>query len=122
MKRLEIFDPAMCCTTGVCGPGIDPELMRVATVLNSISKDEVDVKRHNLSSEPQNFIACKLVSDLLNQEGVDVLPITLIDGELMKTKAYPTNAEFTQWLGIKIATRYAIKRAKRCGCGTGECC
>ncbi len=29
MSVIEIFDPAMCCSTGVCGPSIDTELMRV---------------------------------------------------------------------------------------------
>ena len=32
MSKLEIFDPAMCCSTGVCGPSVDPELLRVSTI------------------------------------------------------------------------------------------
>lgn len=122
MKRLEIFEPAMCCATGVCGPSIDPELMRVAMVLNGISKDGIDIKRHNLSSEPQNFIACKVVSDMLTKDGVDVLPITLLDGEFMKAKAYPTNEEFALWLGLKVAAKRTIKRVRSCRCGSGSCC
>ena len=34
MKKIEIFDPAMCCSTGVCGPGVDPELLRMATMVS----------------------------------------------------------------------------------------
>ena len=29
MKTLEIFDPAMCCSTGVCGVAVDPVLVAV---------------------------------------------------------------------------------------------
>lgn len=36
MKKMITFDPAMCCSTGVCGPSVDKELLRVATVLNTL--------------------------------------------------------------------------------------
>jgi hypothetical protein len=29
MKTLEIFDPAMCCATGVCGVDVDPVPARI---------------------------------------------------------------------------------------------
>lgn len=38
MKQVEIFDPAMCCSTGVCDPSIDPELLRVATVISNLKE------------------------------------------------------------------------------------
>jgi hypothetical protein len=125
MKNIEIFDPAMCCSTGVCGPGIDPELMRIATLINGLSKKGIIVKRHNLSSNPQDFVSSKAVSDLLAKEGAQVLPITLLDGEVVKTKAYPTNEEFSGWLDIRIATKtVTLNKSKSCGCdcGNGNCC
>ena len=61
MKNIEIFDPAMCCSTGVCGPSIDPELLRVATVINSLKEKGIIIKRHGLSSEPQDFISNKVI-------------------------------------------------------------
>ena len=64
MKKIEIFDPAMCCSTGVCGPSIDPELMRIATVINSLKEKGIIIKRHGLSSKPQDFIASKVISEL----------------------------------------------------------
>ena len=30
MTHLQVFDPPMCCSTGVCGPQVDPELPRFA--------------------------------------------------------------------------------------------
>jgi hypothetical protein len=122
MKNIEIFDPAMCCSTGVCGPSVNPELMRIATLVNHLAKNGIIVKRHNLSSEPQDFVANKTVSALLAKDGADALPITLVDGEVAKTKAYPTNEEFSNWLGIQIADEMPKKSGCGCSCGDGRCC
>ena len=56
MKRIEIFDPAMRCSTGVCEPSIDPELMRIATVINELKEKGIIIKRYNLSNETPDFI------------------------------------------------------------------
>lgn len=132
MKKMIIFDPAMCCSTGVCGPGVDPELLRVATVLNNLKNKGVVVERFNLTSNPQAFVDNKVINELLNTEGVDVLPVIVVDGEVVKTKAYPTNEEFCTMLDIpesylkntiKInkATGINIVKPKDCGC-EGGCC
>jgi hypothetical protein len=121
MKNIELFDPAMCCSTGVCGPSIDPELMRIATVINTLKQKGIVIKRHGLSSEPQDFIANKVISDLLQKEGADILPVTLIDGEVAKTGKYPTNAELSEWLGIEITRRHFKVTGQSC-CGLKGCC
>jgi hypothetical protein len=60
MKKMIIFDPAMCCSTGVCGPGIDPELLRVSTVLNNLQSKGIMVERYNLTSNPSVFVDNKI--------------------------------------------------------------
>lgn len=30
MKTIQIFDPALCCSSGVCGPETDPALVAFA--------------------------------------------------------------------------------------------
>lgn len=102
MKKIEIFDPAMCCSTGVCGPSVDEELMRIAAVINSLMEYEIVIQRHGLSTEPQDFVSNKTISSLLKKEGADILPVTLADGEIVKTKEYPTNEELSDWLDIRI--------------------
>lgn len=87
MSKMVIFDPAMCCSTGVCGPSIDPELLRVATVLNNLGKKGVKVERYNLTSNPQVFVDNKKVNEILKQKGMDVLPVIIVDDEIVKTKA-----------------------------------
>lgn len=59
MKHMEIFEQAMCCPTGLCGPSIDPELLRVSTVLDTLKQHGIDVGRYNLTSAPLKFVQTK---------------------------------------------------------------
>ncbi|WP_099188406.1 arsenite efflux transporter metallochaperone ArsD [Tepidibacter mesophilus] len=120
MKKIIIFDPAMCCSTGVCGPSVDPELLRLSTVINNLKNKEIVVERYNLSSEPQAFVDNKIINQLLNSEGTDVLPVTIVNDEVVKTKEYLTNEEFCKILDI---TSDSLKSSKSKGCGCdGGCC
>lgn len=119
--KIEIFDPAMCCLTGVCGPSVDPELMRMATVINALKEKGIIIKRHGLSSEPQDFVENKIICNILQTEGAAALPVTLGDGEVIKTKEYPTTEELSKWLNIEIRAKVAVKKGG-CDCGTKGCC
>ena len=108
-----IFDPAMCCSTGVCGPGIDPELLRVATVISNLQRKGIKIERYNLTGSPSMFIENKAINELLNNDGLDQLPVTMIDNKVVKTKSYPTNEEFCEMLDIsedyiKTATKIEL--------------
>ncbi|CAB1253719.1 MULTISPECIES: arsenite efflux transporter metallochaperone ArsD [Clostridium] len=123
MKKMIIFEPAMCCSTGVCGPSIDPELLRISTAINTLQKKGILVERYNLTSNPQIFVDNKTINEVLNKEGTEILPVTMVDGVIVKTKAYPTNKEFCELLGISedyLKTGLKIK-SKGCDCG-GGCC
>ncbi|WKY43766.1 arsenite efflux transporter metallochaperone ArsD [Eubacteriaceae bacterium ES2] len=100
MSKVEIYDPAMCCSTGVCGPGVDPELLRVSAMLNVLEGEGKKIERFGLSQDPMAFVANKKVNDLLQSEGVEVLPIILVDGEVRKKKSYPSNTELAKWSGL----------------------
>lgn len=101
MSKVEIFDPALCCPTGVCGPSVDPELTRVATTIFLLDKKGYDIKRYNLGTEPAIFVENIEVNKLLHAKGPDSLPITLVDGKVVKEGKYPTNDEFAAWFGVK---------------------
>lgn len=100
MKKMIIFDPAMCCSTGVCGPSVDPELLRLSTVLNTLKNKGILVERNNLTNNPQAFVDNQTINNLLNTDGIDILPVTMVDGVVVKTKAYPTNEELCEMLEI----------------------
>ncbi|MBU9723746.1 MULTISPECIES: arsenite efflux transporter metallochaperone ArsD [Bacillaceae] len=100
MARIRIYDPALCCPTGVCGPSVDPELTRIATAIFLLEKKGVDVKRFNLSSEPQEFVEELKVQKLLEEKGTDALPVVIVNGEVEKIGEYPSNDELASWTGL----------------------
>lgn len=102
MKTLKIFEPAMCCATGVCGPSVDPELLRITMLVKQIKSNGGKVERFNLTDNPMEFVTDTRINDLLNKEGMDVLPALTIDGEVVKTGGYLTNDEIIDLLGIVI--------------------
>jgi len=111
-----IYDPAMCCPTGLCGPSIDENLLRVHTAINRLKNRGIVVERYNLSDNPQAFIENEKVNNLLVDEGVDVLPVTVVDGEIVKTKEYPTNEEFCKFLEVPeeyLMSELSIRNKKR---------
>jgi hypothetical protein len=128
MKKMQIFEPAMCCSTGLCGVGVDKELLRISTVLNTMKKNGVNVDRYNLSNAPQEFINNKVVNQFINDQGVDLLPAIVLDGEIVIAGRYPTNEEFARLLDISsnfIREESEVKasdtKARGCNC-KGGCC
>ncbi|AGK95660.1 arsenite efflux transporter metallochaperone ArsD [Clostridium pasteurianum] len=124
MKKMIIFDPAMCCSTGVCGPSVNPELLRISTIINNLKNKGMLVERYNLTNNPQIFVDNKTINEILNKGGVEVLPVTMVDGVVVKTKAYPTNKEFCELLEITddyLKAKIKIKKSNDCGCN-GGCC
>lgn len=102
MSKVEIFDPALCCPTGVCGPSVDPELTRVATAIFLLEKRGFDIKRYNLGTEPAKFVENNEVNKVLHEKGPDSLPVTIVNGEIAKIGVYPTNEELAEWFGINV--------------------
>lgn len=98
--RLEVFDPAMCCSTGVCGPTVDPELVRFARDLAWLSHHDVEVTRHNLAKEPGAFVDNATVLAELNANGPGCLPIVLVDGEPVAGAGYPQRQQLMELLGL----------------------
>ena len=125
MKKMVIFDPAMCCSTGVCGPSVDKNLLRVSTVINRLEKKGILVERHNLTNNPQIFVDNQEINKMLNNEGIEILPITMVNGIVVKTKEYPTNEEFCELLEVPeeyiISKLRARKQSRNCS-GEDGCC
>lgn len=131
MKKMQIFEPAMCCSTGLCGVGVDPELLRISTVLNTLKNNGVDIERFNLSSSPMEFIQNMTVNKFINEKGVEGLPVSVVDGEIVVEGRYPSNEEIVKLLGISVSSlgsqpkvaKVRLGRASNgCGCSDGDCC
>jgi hypothetical protein len=122
--KIEIYDPAMCCSTGVCGPSVDPELVRIQEALRQIQKQApaLSVVRFGLSSDPQAFVANTTVAELLKSEGPECLPLVYAAGALVCKGCYPANGKLQEILkhaGIEVTLDE--KNKKSCGCGP-DCC
>lgn len=90
---VHVFDPAMCCDTGVCGPTVDPALLAAARDLRWLSARGVQVSRHNLGQEPLAFVHFAPVQQLLAERGVDALPATWVNDTLFRTGRHATREE-----------------------------
>ncbi|MEW6487002.1 MAG: arsenite efflux transporter metallochaperone ArsD [Thermodesulfobacteriota bacterium] len=87
---LQVFDPPLCCSTGVCGPGVDPGLARFAADLKRLQEQGVRVERFNLAQDPGAFARSYAVSKALAEEGQACLPLVLVDGKIVSRCSYPT--------------------------------
>lgn len=121
MKKLEVYDPAMCCSTGVCGPDVDPALVAFAADLKWVAEQGVEVQRYNLGTEPQAFVANAAVVKEM-EAGMDRLPIIAIDGHIVSTGIYLTRDQLAAKLGLGIAKpKITVKAGGSCCSGSGCC-
>ena|ERR1022692_640048 len=104
MKRVEVFDPPMCCSTGACGPTIDPALVRFAADLHWLANQRIAIERYNLAQQPQAFAASGVVKTALKEHGNDCLPLILLDGSIVSQGRYPTRDELAQLVGVEAGT------------------
>ncbi len=109
MKTITVYDPPMCCSTGICGPEVDPLLPRVAGMLAQIQGHGVIVERYNLAQQPMAFAQNPEVRSILEKEGTDALPLFFIDGKLEIKGHYPDTPE----------RGALVKRAREAGAAAG---
>jgi hypothetical protein len=97
---LKIYEPAMCCPTGVCGPSVDPRLVAFAGALKLIANQGVVVERFNLAQQPQAFVADEKVKARLAELGHEKLPFIFVNDELEFSGRYPEPEALFSVLGL----------------------
>ena len=90
---VELFDPPMCCSTGLCGPTLDQSLLDLNEMLLALQSEGIAVQRYQMASSPQAFLNNPEVMRLVREKQMDALPITTVYGKVIKTGEYPTLAE-----------------------------
>jgi hypothetical protein len=123
-KKLSVYDPALCCSTGVCGPAVDPELARVAADLAWLADQGVAVERYNLSQQPAAFALNSLVRGAL-ERGNQVLPLVVADGRIVAEGHYPSRETLAALCGLVLrpaATQPTPTNACRPQASGGSCC
>jgi hypothetical protein len=113
-QTLQVFDPAMCCSTGVCGPDVDTKLVQFAADLDWLKSQGVIVQRHNLSQNPAAFVENKIVQVALTEKGEAALPALLVNGKLAIAGRYPDRAELAALLKVKATATPAPPKSSCC--------
>ncbi|OYW70601.1 MAG: hypothetical protein B7Z37_30275 [Verrucomicrobia bacterium 12-59-8] len=97
MKSIQVYDPPMCCSTGICGTDIDPDLVNFAAMLAQFQTGGIKIERYNLGQQPAAFAQNDAVKALMIAEGTEVLPVIFWDGDLHLKGRYPTKDERPEW-------------------------
>ncbi|XZE44159.1 arsenite efflux transporter metallochaperone ArsD [Pirellulaceae bacterium SH467] len=122
MKTVQVYDKPMCCSTGVCGPEVDPVLPKFAADLDWLKNQGHHVERYNLAQQPQAFIENKAIHHLLSTAGTDCLPVVVVDGEVVSQTVYPSREDLAGWVAGSPAKKLLpVSNAGGC-CGTSGCC
>jgi len=116
---IRVFDPAMCCSTGVCGPSVDPELARFAADVDWLQKHGVTVERFNLSQQPGAFAETPAVKEALGR-GTQVLPLVLVGDRIAVEGAYPSRETLAALAGIVVKKLDLAPAASSCCAPSGD--
>lgn len=121
MKTLQIFDPAMCCSTGVCGPSVDQQLVKLAADVGFLKSRGITVERFNLAHQPEAFTSNPLVIAEMGAEAEN-LPIFLVDGAICAKGCYPNRTELAAWFGLESGITELKMASPKCCASEEECC
>ncbi|MFC2556324.1 MAG: arsenite efflux transporter metallochaperone ArsD [Pauljensenia sp.] len=129
MNTVHIYDPSLCCSSGVCGEDVDQSLVDISATLVNAKAEGIEVVRHNLANAPLDFAAEPAVKRLLTDEGSDALPAIVVNGRLVLSGRYPSIDELRAWSagGQPVvvpnadAMRLTPVQSTSC-CGGSACC
>ena len=130
MPTIRIYEPALCCDTGVCGVDVDQSLVTVTADIRSLQELGADITRHNLASDPAAFTDDETVRSFMHTVGSKGLPLTVVDGVTVATGGYPTKDVLRDLAGLGTPAAASTQRLelglteKTSGgcCGGTGCC
>ena len=117
MIILTVYDPAMCCSTGICGADVDQKFVDLAADLDWLKAQGVTVRRFGLSREPAEFAANDTIRQIMQESDGDDLPVFMVDGALKAKARYPSRTELAAWTSIAAPEPEAAETV-----GTSGCC
>jgi len=121
MKKIRVFDPALCCSSGVCGVDVDQQLVTFAADVAWANQNGAQIERFNLAQQPMAFAENAMVKGLLERSGEGALPVTLVDAEVALAGRYPSRDELARWVGL-VAADTEPAAARKQDAAPGKCC
>jgi hypothetical protein len=128
VSTIRVYEPALCCNTGVCGPDVDEALVTFTADLGALKDLGVDIQRHNLANDPTAFATDDTVRAFLNVAGSEGLPLTLVDGVTVMTGSYPARDQLLRFAGVDAqvvpagVTTLSVSEDSGSCCGGTSCC
>jgi hypothetical protein len=129
MPSIRIYEGALCCSTGLCGPDVDQALVTFTADVRYLAEIGADIARNNLASDPGSFATDEVVRDYLDVAGSEGLPLTLVDQVTVMTGSYPTRTQLLGYAGIaNVAeatagiTTLELRDSSSGSCGASGCC
>ena len=122
MIKIEVFDPPMCCPTGICGPDVDPVLPRFAADLEWLKQQGVRVTRFNMSQQPAAFAEHEMVKNALQNRGNDCLPLILVDNKVISSGEYPNREALIAMIPGLGASTQPEQQVENTSCCSGKAC
>lgn len=119
MNHIQIYDPALCCSSGVCGADVDQALVSAAADIDWARQQGAWIERFNLAQQPLAFADQPVVKAFLERSGAEALPVILLDGAIALAGRYPTRSELARWAGIAAS---ATEQSAAGGCCSGSRC
>ena len=120
MKMIQVFDPAMCCGTGVCGADVDQALVSFSADAAWAKLNGAQIERFNLAQQPVAFADNAVVKGFLERSGQEALPLVLVNGEVALAGRYPNRMELARWAGISQPA--TDPKASDSCCSGSKCC
>ena len=129
MKTIQVFEPALCCRTGVCGVDVDEALVAFTADVEYLKGRGIEIERHNLANDPLAFTADEAVRSFLHAAGSEGLPLVVVAGVTVAAGSYPNRAQLLRFAGSEGTESthselsvVAGAETGACGCGPGSCC
>jgi len=116
MTSIRVFDPAMCCSTGICGPSVDARIVRFAADLDWLESQGIAVERFNLSQQPAAFVEDAAVKEVLETMGEAGLPLVKVNGEIRSRGLYPSRHELAEMAGLPAPAAAQAAADSGAGC------
>lgn len=118
MPNIQVFDSALCCSSGVCGTNVDQHLVDFAADFAWAKQSGATIERFNLAQQPTAYAENAAVKRFLERSGTEALPLILVDGEVALAGRYPSRNELSRWAKLAPVESAA---AGNC-CSGGRCC
>jgi 2-polyprenyl-3-methyl-5-hydroxy-6-metoxy-1,4-benzoquinol methylase len=119
VQTIQVFDPALWCSSGVC-VDVDEALVSFSADVDWAKQNGAQIERFNLAQQPLSFAENPAVRGFLERSGQDALPLILVDGEVALAGRYPGRAELARW--ANFAPSPAESEPIESCCSDDGCC